>query len=71
VAGRVKIGLQNADLERLADVHRNPRSVKISRRDIAPALALKADGGTFFPLREHSTLAEIYDFAQGPLLVPL
>ncbi|KAJ6509487.1 indigoidine synthase A-like protein, partial [Mycena vitilis] len=46
VAGRVKIGLQNSDLERLADVNRNPRSVKISRRDIAPAIALKADGGT-------------------------
>jgi pseudouridine-5'-phosphate glycosidase/pseudouridine kinase len=46
VAGRVKIGLEKSDLERLADVHRNPRSVKISRRDIAPAIASKADGGT-------------------------
>ncbi|KAJ7071079.1 indigoidine synthase A-like protein [Mycena amicta] len=46
VSGRVKIGLQRPDLERLADVQRTPRSVKISRRDIAPTLALKADGGT-------------------------
>ncbi|KAJ7244751.1 indigoidine synthase A-like protein [Mycena haematopus] len=46
VAGRVKIGLEKSDLERLADVHRKPRSVKISRRDIAPALTLGLDGGT-------------------------
>ncbi|KAJ7225560.1 indigoidine synthase A-like protein [Mycena pura] len=46
LAGRVKIGLENLDIERLADVDRNPRAVKISRRDIAPALALNCDGGT-------------------------
>ncbi|KAJ7932446.1 indigoidine synthase A-like protein [Mycena leptocephala] len=68
VAGRVKIGLQNSDLERLADVHRNPRSVKISRRDIAPALALKADGGTTISATLiFAALAGIKVFATGGL----
>ncbi|KAJ6575060.1 Indigoidine synthase A like protein-domain-containing protein [Mycena capillaripes] len=68
VAGRVKIGLQNSDLERLADVHRQPRSVKISRRDIAPALALKADGGTTIcATLIFAALAGIKVFATGGL----
>jgi pseudouridine-5'-phosphate glycosidase/pseudouridine kinase len=41
--GRIKIGLQRPELERLADPTR--KKAKLSRRDIAPALALKADGG--------------------------
>ena len=46
IAGRVKIGLQPSELERLADTSRNPSVVKISRRDIGPVLAMKRDGGT-------------------------
>ncbi|KAJ7634255.1 Indigoidine synthase A like protein-domain-containing protein [Mycena polygramma] len=68
VAGRVKIGLQNSDLERLADVNRNPRSVKISRRDIAPAIALKADGGTSTALARtfrYMVLRRHYHFLGG------
>ncbi|KAF7339506.1 Indigoidine synthase A-like protein [Mycena sanguinolenta] len=68
VAGRVKIGLENSDLERLADVARNPRSVKISRRDIAPALASKADGGTTIcATLIFAALANIKVFATGGL----
>ncbi|THH11202.1 hypothetical protein EW145_g820 [Phellinidium pouzarii] len=44
IDGRIKIGLQNIELERLADTERNKRIV--SRRDIGPALALRMDGGT-------------------------
>ena len=46
IAGRIKIGLQLSELEHLADTVRNPSLVKISRRDIGPALAMKSDGGT-------------------------
>jgi len=46
IGGRVKIGLEPAQLEYLADLHTNSGSVKLSRRDIGPALALKKDGGT-------------------------
>jgi pseudouridine-5'-phosphate glycosidase/pseudouridine kinase len=45
IGGRVKIGLQPSELERLSDIKNNPSVVKISRRDIAPAIAMKADGG--------------------------
>ncbi|KAH7883537.1 indigoidine synthase A-like protein [Phlebopus sp. FC_14] len=44
VEGRVKIGLRSNELERLASRTSNP--VKLSRRDIATAIALKKDGGT-------------------------
>lgn len=44
IGGRVKIGLHPHELEYLADVTRNPGVVKLSRRDIGPALALKKDG---------------------------
>ncbi|KAJ6519771.1 Indigoidine synthase A like protein-domain-containing protein [Mycena sanguinolenta] len=68
VAGRVKIGLENSDLERLADVEHNPRAVKISRRDIAPALASKADGGTTIcATLIFAALANIKVFATGGL----
>ncbi|KAJ7169834.1 indigoidine synthase A-like protein [Mycena filopes] len=68
VGGRVKIGLQESDLSRLADVDRIPRSVKISRRDIAPALALKADGGTTISATLiFAALAGIKVFATGGL----
>ncbi|KAH9950400.1 indigoidine synthase A-like protein [Amylocystis lapponica] len=45
IGGRVKIGLEPHELEYLADVHKNS-AVKISRRDIGPAIALRRDGGT-------------------------
>ena len=46
IEGRVKIGLDSAQLEHLADVRTNRGSVKLSRRDLAAAMALKKDGGT-------------------------
>lgn len=46
IEGRVKIGLESSQLEYLADLHSNPGSVKLSRRDIAAAMALKKNGGT-------------------------
>ena len=44
VDGRVKIGLESHELERLADVSKNPSVVKLSRRDLGAAIALKRDG---------------------------
>ncbi|KAI0698446.1 indigoidine synthase A-like protein [Cerioporus squamosus] len=46
IEGRVKIGLEPHELERLADVAKNPTVVKLSRRDLGAAIALKMDGGT-------------------------
>jgi pseudouridine-5'-phosphate glycosidase/pseudouridine kinase len=46
IAGRVKIGLESHELERLADVKNNKGVVKLSRRDLGPAIADKRDGGT-------------------------
>ncbi|KAG1864257.1 Indigoidine synthase A like protein-domain-containing protein [Suillus subalutaceus] len=46
IGGRIKIGLHPAELERLADQRSTPTAVKLSRRDIAAAIALKKDGGT-------------------------
>jgi pseudouridine-5'-phosphate glycosidase/pseudouridine kinase len=46
IGGRIKIGLQPAELDRLADQRSNQTAVKLSRRDIAAAIALKKDGGT-------------------------
>ena len=43
IEGKVKIGLERHELERLAD--RNAKPVKVSRRDIAAAIATKAYGG--------------------------
>ena len=44
IDGRVKIGLESYELERLAECSNEP--VKISRRDIGAAIALRRDGGT-------------------------
>lgn len=44
IGGRVKIGLESHELERLAECRNDP--VKLSRRDIGAAVALKRDGGT-------------------------
>ncbi|KAI8990513.1 indigoidine synthase A-like protein [Trametes punicea] len=46
IEGRVKIGLEPRELERLADIRKDTSVVKLSRRDIGPAIALKRDGGT-------------------------
>jgi pseudouridine-5'-phosphate glycosidase/pseudouridine kinase len=46
IDGRVKIGLTFSELERLANTERTPPAVKVSRRDIGPALSMKRDGGT-------------------------
>ncbi|KAI0651934.1 indigoidine synthase A-like protein [Trametes meyenii] len=46
IEGRVKIGLEPSELERLADIHTNKNVVKLSRRDLGAAVALKRDGGT-------------------------
>jgi len=46
VGGRVKIGLDALQLEHLADTKAKPTPVKLSRRDLAAAIALKMDGGT-------------------------
>lgn len=44
IEGRVKIGLEAHELERLADVRANPGAVKLSRRDLGAAIAMKRDG---------------------------
>jgi pseudouridine-5'-phosphate glycosidase/pseudouridine kinase len=46
IQGRVKIGLEVHELERLAE--RKTKPVKISRRDIAAAIATESDGGSLF-----------------------
>lgn len=57
--GRIKVGLERFELERLADPDK--KKAKISRRDIAPAVASKADGG------QSRTLEEISDNSKhGP-----
>ena len=43
IGGRVKIGLQENELQRLAE--RTHKPAKLSRRDVAAAIATKADGG--------------------------
>ncbi|KAJ3919349.1 indigoidine synthase A-like protein [Lentinula edodes] len=46
IEGRIKIGLEMAEVERLANPEKPGSVVKISRRDIAPAVALRSSGGT-------------------------
>lgn len=46
LSGRVHIGLTRSQLERIADTGTNKSLVKLSRRDLAPAIAAKRDGGT-------------------------
>jgi pseudouridine-5'-phosphate glycosidase/pseudouridine kinase len=46
LGGRIKIGLEPHELEHLADTKSNPSVEKLSRRDIAAAVAQKRDGGT-------------------------
>lgn len=66
VGGRIKVGLTKGELERLADEKARP--AKISRRDIAPAIAIKADGGTTCSATlVFAALAGIKVFATGGL----
>ncbi|KIL70885.1 hypothetical protein M378DRAFT_497552 [Amanita muscaria Koide BX008] len=44
IGGRVKIGLEESEVQRLAEKTFKP--VKLSRRDVAAAIATKSDGGT-------------------------
>jgi Indigoidine synthase A like protein len=46
LGGRIKIGLEPSELEYLADTRSHPSIEKLSRRDIAPAIVQKKDGGT-------------------------
>lgn len=45
VGGRIKVGLTKAELERLSEKKTSP--AKISRRDLAAAITMKADGGVY------------------------
>ncbi|KAK2461952.1 hypothetical protein APHAL10511_006415 [Amanita phalloides] len=66
IGGRVKIGLEESELERLAERTRKP--VKLSRRDVATAIATKADGGTTCSATLlFAALAGIRVFATGGL----
>ncbi|KAH9837205.1 indigoidine synthase A-like protein [Rhodofomes roseus] len=68
IEGRVKIGLEPSELEHLADVKSNPSVVKVSRRDIGPAIATKRDGGTTCSATLiFAALAGIKVFATGGL----
>ncbi|KAF9076237.1 indigoidine synthase A-like protein [Rhodocollybia butyracea] len=68
VEGRIKIGLEKAELERLASPAKPGSVFKISRRDIAPAIAMKADGGTTCAATlVFAALAGIKVFATGGL----
>jgi pseudouridine-5'-phosphate glycosidase/pseudouridine kinase len=44
--GKVHVGLSDQQLSRLADISSSEARVKVSRRDMAPALASKLVGGT-------------------------
>ncbi|EJD04074.1 uncharacterized protein FOMMEDRAFT_133422 [Fomitiporia mediterranea MF3/22] len=46
VEGRVKVGLRDEELVRLADTEGNRKLVKVSRRDIGPIISERLDGGT-------------------------
>ncbi|TFK41213.1 indigoidine synthase A-like protein [Crucibulum laeve] len=66
IGGRVKIGLEKHEVERLAEKTFKPS--KISRRDVAAAIAMKADGGTTCSTTLiFAALAGIKVFATGGL----
>lgn len=46
IDGVVKIGLSDAEIERLADQNSGVDKWKVGRRDLAPALVRRVDGGT-------------------------
>jgi pseudouridylate synthase / pseudouridine kinase len=45
LGGRIKIGMDEAGLEVLADHSKGPNIVKVSRRDVAAAVVNKVNGG--------------------------
>ncbi|KAG8947413.1 hypothetical protein FRC04_010733 [Tulasnella sp. 424] len=66
--GRVKIGLDKEDLDRLGAPRTNDKVYKVSRRDIAPVIALGKDGGTTISgTMILAALAGIKVFATGGL----
>ncbi|KAJ3883357.1 indigoidine synthase A-like protein [Lentinula edodes] len=68
IEGRIKIGLEMAEVERLANPEKPGSVVKISRRDIAPAVALRSSGGTTISATLiFAALAGIKVFATGGL----
>lgn len=68
VGGRVKVGLRDEELERLADWEGNKGLVKVSRRDIGPIIGMKKDGGTTIAATLiFAHLAGIRVFATGGL----
>jgi pseudouridine-5'-phosphate glycosidase/pseudouridine kinase len=46
IAGKFHIGLNQSQLELISDTKATPDLIKLSRRDLAPAVALKRTGGT-------------------------
>ncbi|KAJ3734792.1 indigoidine synthase A-like protein [Lentinula guzmanii] len=68
IEGRIKIGLEKAELEELANPEIPGSVVKISRRDIAPAVSMRAFGGTTCSATLiFAALAGIKVFATGGL----
>ncbi|KAJ3987787.1 indigoidine synthase A-like protein [Lentinula detonsa] len=68
IEGRIKIGLDEAELEELANPEIPGSVVKISRRDIAPAVSMRAFGGTTCSATLiFAALAGIKVFATGGL----
>lgn len=62
--GRIKVGLTGQEIEELVATP----AVKISRRDIGPAIALKANGGNTVVFLEYSH--DTYCFPKEPPSVP-
>lgn len=46
IDGKIKIGLDEKEIKRLAETSNKTEKWKIGKRDIAPALVAKVDGGT-------------------------
>ncbi|KDQ16278.1 hypothetical protein BOTBODRAFT_30983 [Botryobasidium botryosum FD-172 SS1] len=68
LSGRIHVGLSRPQLERIADTENNKGLVKLSRRDLAPAIAAKRDGGTTIAgTMVLAELAGIKVFATGGL----
>jgi pseudouridine-5'-phosphate glycosidase/pseudouridine kinase len=68
VSGRVKIGLEKHELERLAESGIAGRAVKVSRRDIAATMVKGIDGGTTIAATMiFAAMAGIKVFATGGL----
>lgn len=46
IDGKIKIGLNESEIERLANPESRTKKWKVGKRDIAPAIVNKVDGGT-------------------------